>query len=162
MCDGEITNKQIKVKDHDHFNGEYRGLAHQSCNINCKKPKRIPIIFHNGSKYYVHLFIKSLSEHGKYNSFNIISKTTEEYLSVRYGCLMFLDSLRFFGMSLEKVGDYLQDSDFKLFRKCFIEQNFTNCDDDKNLYKTDLWKLFRKKGVFPYNYITSFENNYHQ
>ena len=40
-------NNQIVVRDHDHFNGNYRGAAHQLCNLNYKKSAKIPCFFHN-------------------------------------------------------------------------------------------------------------------
>jgi len=92
MCEKEIKSIHVKVGDHDHFNGKYRGAAHYVCNINCKKPKRIPIIFHSGSNYDNHLFIKALAEYGKNKKINVIGKITEEYLSIRYGSLSFIDS----------------------------------------------------------------------
>ena len=52
----------MKVVDHNHFTGAFRGMAHQSCNIHCREPTFIPIIAHNSSKYDTHLFIKELSE----------------------------------------------------------------------------------------------------
>jgi len=149
-CENQIKSNESKVRDHDHFNGEYRGAAHDKCNINCKKPRRIPIIFHNGSNYDNHLFIKALAEYGKNKKINIIGKTTEEYLSVRYGCLNFIDSLRFFDMSLDSVGNSLQDEDFKIFKKYFMEKFVSN-------YSAEEWKLCRSKGIFPYDFIDSFD-----
>ena len=49
-----------KVRDHCHFTGRYRGAAHNSCNLEYKKPKYIPVVFHNLSNYDSHLFIKNL------------------------------------------------------------------------------------------------------
>jgi len=37
-----------------------------------KKPKRIPIVFHNGSNYDNHLFIRSLAEYGKNKKIDVI------------------------------------------------------------------------------------------
>jgi len=61
MCENEIKTNEIKVRDHDHLNGKYRGPANYECNINCKKPKRIPIIFHNSSNYYLLLIYQIIS-----------------------------------------------------------------------------------------------------
>ena len=39
-----------KVRDHDHLMGEYRGLAHNACNLNYHinpKKVKIPCIIHN-------------------------------------------------------------------------------------------------------------------
>ena len=52
-------NKLLKkdmVRDHDHFNGNYRGAAHTKCNLNASKPTFVPMFFHNGGKYDIHLF----------------------------------------------------------------------------------------------------------
>ena len=55
---GSLRASLDKVRDHDHFNGKYRGAAHNKCNLNAKKPKFVPLYFYNGSKYDNHLFIK--------------------------------------------------------------------------------------------------------
>ena len=34
ICDKKYTEKDIKVRDHCHITGKYRGSAHQDCNIN--------------------------------------------------------------------------------------------------------------------------------
>ncbi len=38
----------VRVRDHDHFNGKYRGAAHSKRNLNAKKPKYVPLCFFNG------------------------------------------------------------------------------------------------------------------
>ena len=48
----------IKVRDHCHYTGKYRGIAHSACNLQYKIPKSIPVVFHNGSNYDFHLIIK--------------------------------------------------------------------------------------------------------
>ena len=39
ICEKKLftTEKILKVRDHCHFTGEYRGAAHNECNLNCKK-----------------------------------------------------------------------------------------------------------------------------
>ena len=46
---------------HGHYTGKYRGAAHNICNLRYKTPKRIPAIFHNGSKYDCYFIIKELA-----------------------------------------------------------------------------------------------------
>ena len=49
-----------KVRDHCHYNGLYRGAAHNNCNLKYRMPDYIPTVFHNLSGYDAHLFIKEL------------------------------------------------------------------------------------------------------
>ena len=49
--------KNIKVRDHCHFTGKYRGAVHNACNLQYKVPKNIAVVFHNGSNYDFHLVI---------------------------------------------------------------------------------------------------------
>ena len=66
ICEEEFsidkkTIKIAKVRDHCHFTGKYRGAAHNQCNLSCRKPLIIPVIFHNLQGYDAHLFIKQLA-----------------------------------------------------------------------------------------------------
>ena len=42
-----IKKKGWKVRDHDHWTGQYRGAAHSGCNLALRKTRKIPVIFHN-------------------------------------------------------------------------------------------------------------------
>ena len=43
------SKRYFKVTDHCHNTGEYRGAAHNICNLKYGVPKKVPIVFHNGS-----------------------------------------------------------------------------------------------------------------
>ena len=59
----DYNNKKYhKVKDLCHYTGEYRGAAHDICNLGYKTPKEIPAVFHNGSTYDYHFIIKELAK----------------------------------------------------------------------------------------------------
>ena len=54
--------KYLKIRFHCNYTGEYRGAAHSICDLNYSMPKRIPIVFHNGSNYDYNFIIKELVE----------------------------------------------------------------------------------------------------
>ena len=102
FCEKEILSD--KVRDHDHLTGKYRGPAQSKCNINVtqKQSNFIPFIFHNFSNYDCHMFFKKLVDKKKEKlEFEIIPKTNEEYISVTYGCIGFIDSYRFLSSGLD-------------------------------------------------------------
>ena len=71
ICKEKIEDKYLKDKkyrkarDHCHHTGEYRGAVHSICNLKYSVPTKIPIVFHNGSNYDYHFFIKELAEEFK-------------------------------------------------------------------------------------------------
>ena len=68
-----------KVRDHCHYTGMYRGAAHYGCNLRCKIPSYIPVVFHNLAGYDAHLFIRELAKYTK--DTGVIAKNTEDYIS---------------------------------------------------------------------------------
>ena len=63
ICEEKLSSdKKSKVRDHCHFTGKYRGAAHNKCNLECRKPLILPVVFHNLQGYDAHLFIKKLAK----------------------------------------------------------------------------------------------------
>ena len=109
----------IKVRDHCHLTGKYRGPAHNTCNINVtqKQSNFIPFIFHNFGNYDCHMFFKKLID--KKNDkvkFDIIPKTNEEYISVTHGCIIFIGSYRFQSSSLDSLVKTIVDNSNKTLK----------------------------------------------
>ena len=73
------TGQILKVRDHCHFTGEYRGAAHNQCNLKCKKPLILPGLFHNLQGYDSHLFIKQFAKVS--GDLSCIPSTEEKYIS---------------------------------------------------------------------------------
>ena len=78
ICNKELLSED-KVCDHCHFTGEYRGTARRNCNLQCRRPMIIPVIFHNLQGYDAHLFIKQLA--AIKGDFTCIPSTEEKYIS---------------------------------------------------------------------------------
>ena len=84
FCYDENKKKEFKlyqnVRDHCHYTGKFRGAAHSNCNLQYKVPKKIPIVFHNGSTYDYHFIIKQLAEDFK-GQFKCSGESTEKYIT---------------------------------------------------------------------------------
>ena len=114
FCEKEML--YTKVRDHCHLTGNYRGPAHSECNIIVTQDQSnfVPFIFQNFSNYDCHMFFKKLAN--KKNDkvkCDIIPKTNEEYISVTYGCIRFIDSYRFQSSSLDSLVKTLVDNSNK-------------------------------------------------
>ena len=153
ICGFELGND--RVRDHCHFTGKYRGAAHNKCNLMCKKPRLLPVIFHNLQGYDAHLFIKQLAKiDGK---LECIPSTEEKYISfsktIKVGDykhingdvlpinfeIRFLDSFKFLQTSLANLISNLSQDDFHI---------------TKNVFKKNT-SLLTRKGVYPYAYVSS-------
>ena len=106
LCEEDFKNEDEKenpvVKDHCHLTGKFRGLAHINCNLNTRKAHTsfVPILFHNFSRYDSHLILEKLvnmsTEKGiEIREEDIIAISSENFISVKIGCLKFLDFYRF-------------------------------------------------------------------
>ena len=124
--------------------GKYRGAAHELCNITIKKQQSnfIPVVFHNFSKYDCHLFFKTLANTSNSQKFEIIHKTNEEYISVNFGCIRFIDCYRLLQSSLDSIVNSLQEDDLKILKKRI------SCSCGETIIK---------KIAYPYEYFNSFE-----
>ena len=74
------NKKYHKVKDHCHYTGKYRGVAHDICNLSYKTPKEIPVVFRNGSTYDYHFIIKELAEEFE-GQFECLGENTEKHIT---------------------------------------------------------------------------------
>ena len=208
ICDKKYTDKDIRVRDHCHITGKYRGSAHQECNpkirVNPEEVK-IPVIFHNLRGYDSHFIMQEIgaivkeyeytNKKGQKCQMNInaIPNNMEKYMAFMLGNhLTFLDSFQFMSSGLEKLVTNITkcgkcdtcnpDKCTKqhINNKSKIVQHKTSfpcneCKNCKNVNKTCMnpnydklkytSKMFKdkkldlmaRKGVYPYDYMDSFE-----
>ena len=117
ICYKPFTQTNLKVRDHCHYTGPYRGPAHSLCNLRYEIPSYIPVMFHNLSGYDAHLFIRELGGHT--SDMEVIAKNKEDYISFsikvpvdsyidkngeekdKLNELRFIDSFKFISFSLK-------------------------------------------------------------
>ena len=79
ICDNDYVNNEVKVRDHCHITGKYRGSVHRVCNINIKLNHKIPVVFHDLKNYDPHLIMQEL---GRFNlDINVITNKLEKHMS---------------------------------------------------------------------------------
>ena len=137
-----VPNFKDSVRDHDHMTGKYRGAAHNECNFKLKlnpKTMPIPVIFHNLKGYDGHLLMQAMAR--VRGEIKCIPTNTEKYISFSLGNLRLIDSVNFLLSSLDKL---VKGSDeFPIMKKLMPEENKR--------------RLLLKKGIYPYEYMDSFE-----
>ena len=157
ICDQQYTDKDIRVRDHCHITGEFRGSAHQDCNLKLRiKPVniKIPVLFHNLRGYDSHFIMQQIGEIAKKHTYknkrgeechmniNCIPNNMEKYMAFMLGNnLVFLDSFQFMSSSLDNLTKNLPDEAFKYTKQEFKKEQFN---------------LMKQKGIYPYDYMDSF------
>ena len=58
----KYNKTDVRVRDHCHITGMYRGSSHQDCNLNFQISDRIPVIFHNLRGYDSHFIMQAIGE----------------------------------------------------------------------------------------------------
>ena len=81
----------VKVRDHDHRTGKYRGAAHNKCNINYYANRYIPVVMHNVRGYDGHLIInaayKIMQTLDSKATISAIPNSNEKIMSINMGDL---------------------------------------------------------------------------
>ena len=136
----------------------YYCSAHQECNLTLRlKPEdiKIPVIFHSLRGYDSHFIMQQIGEIAKNHAYkdkkgkeqplkiNTIPNNMEKYMAFTLGNhLNFIDSFQFMSSSLDKLVSNLPKEAFE-----YTSEKFTG----KKL------SLMSQKGVYPYDFMDSFE-----
>ena len=117
-CYNDYVDNEVKVRDHCHITGKYRGSAHRDCTIKVKIDPKIPVIFHNLKNYDSHLIMQEL---GKFNlKINVIPNGLEKYMSFTINNKFHIfDSFQFITSSLDSLVKHLSKSIFKCLHQKF-------------------------------------------
>ena len=108
----------------------------------------IPVIFHNLSGYYSHLFIREIAKCFQVRIF-LIPQTKEKYISFTKFVenteinLRFIDSFKLLASSLDKLASYLEKLDI-------LKDEFKN-------FSNKQVALLKRKRIFPCDYISSLD-----
>nr|CAI5839634.1 unnamed protein product [Callosobruchus analis] len=116
ICEQPFLNGEKKVRDHDHLVplNNYRGAAHEGCNINFKDNHTIPVVLHNLSGYDAHFIIKDIAL-GMNGRVDLLPITKERYIAFTKNIsdslvsFRFIDSFKFMNSSLDKLSSYLSE-----------------------------------------------------
>ncbi|XP_044010159.1 uncharacterized protein LOC122853803 [Aphidius gifuensis] len=120
----------------------------EKCNLNYQESCAIAVVFHGLSNYDSHFLIKQLKKQFP-GTIDLLALNKESYISftkhvkstrIRF---RFIDSYKFMASSISTLANELEDKDKS------ISLSFCN-----NLEE---FKLITKKGLFPYDYIDSWE-----
>ena len=158
ICKNRYSEEDIRVRDHCHITGNYRGSAHQDCNLKLRiSPTniQIPVFFHNLRGYDSHFIMQQIGEIAKKHVYknkkgeecqmdiNCIPNDMEKYMAFMLGKhLLFLDSFQFMSSSLDNLTKNLPDDAFIFTQQEFIGEQFN---------------LMKQKGTYPYDYMDSFQ-----
>ena len=132
-----------KCLHHDHKDGRYLMTCCVSCNLKIQQTDKIPVVLMNSMRYDTHIIWDSLGKViNEHDFLTVIPKTRENYIGFQLNNLVFLDAYQFFASSLDSVAQSLSIDDLN-----YVYEHFGK---EKGM-------LFRRKGVFPYSYVTSLE-----
>jgi hypothetical protein len=169
VCGGSLA--RYRVRDHCHITGRYRGAAHNECNMKLRiypHKTKVPIAFHNLRGYDGHLLIQAI---GKINTKRLVWKkdktgkwaqvekadtigcipnNMEKYMTFSLGQLQFIDTLQFMNSSLDKLAANLQTEDLRITGRWHTEPA-------PGVLRVEALALLRRKGVYPYECVDSFE-----
>ena len=158
MCGEKYTDKDVRVRDHCHITGKFRGSAHQECNLKLRNKQeciKISVILHNLRGYDSHFIMQQIGEIAKKHAYtnkkgekqdlniNVIPNNMEKYMAFMLGNhFTFIDSFQLMSSSLDKLVSNLPKDDLVYTSK---------------VLKGKISNLMSQKGVYPYDFMDSFK-----
>ena len=152
LCDnkqGPLQSGALKVRDHCHLTGRFRGAAHSQCNLKegekNTKHYSIPVIAHNSRGYDSHFVLREVGK--TVENIKGIAQNREKLIMFEYSNLKFIDSMSFCGASINTlVTNYLLDGG-KAKHK--FKHTAQWCSKPEHLH-------LMLQGIYPYEYVDSF------
>ena len=142
ICGLDFNAQVIEVLYHCHYSGELLGWVHNTCNLKRRSLNFTPVVAHSLSNYYLHHICQAIQYCSSNSELQVIPQTDEKYICliirVKVGeyknkkgevielfeNMRFLDSVRFMGMSLEKLVSFLPTDGFKIIDNHLEESKF--------------------------------------
>ncbi|XP_075214869.1 uncharacterized protein LOC142320765 [Lycorma delicatula] len=145
MCNAKFTPEVQPVRDHCHITGNYRAALCSICNLKRVSRTFIPVFIHNSSNYDSHFIVRELGYDEK--QITVIPNSTEKYISFSKRIndrisVRFIDTYRFMASSLDYLVKTIPTDKFNHTKRFFNESDMP---------------LVTRKGVYPYEYTTSWE-----
>jgi hypothetical protein len=142
---GNRTSKAGKVirdayPNYCHMTGKFFGASHGKCNMNFKNKPFIPVIMHNLKGYDAHIILQVASKYTQ--NISCIPQNHEKYVTFNVNNMKFIDSLQFLNSSLDSLV------------KNLTPEQYINMGQH---YKGEQLKLLLKKGVYPYEWVDTFD-----
>ena len=156
ICGKDFQEGDKKVRDHCHFTGKYRGCAHDDCNLQfAMRYYKVPVFLRNLKNYDSHLIIERAHELSQNGKIDVIALNSEKFITFAFKNLCFKDSFSFLSSSLDKLvklSKYEEGTKKENWQKNFkFSQRNPYVSNDEDL------DLLTDKGVYPYDYFTSFD-----
>lgn len=146
ICEKPLSQND-KVRDHNHFNGQFLGAAHSQCNLQRQEAKFIPMFAHNSANYDSHFIIEAMKYDSNIEFIRALPTNTEKFKTFELNCFRFIDSIAFLNSSLDNLANDLHtvpNFTYKILDQSGI---YSDPNDPRKA-------LLLRKGVFPYEYLT--------
>lgn len=151
LCKKSFKNYSTKQRDHNHFSGQFLGAACLYCNLQRRRPHKLPIFLHNGSKYDFHFIIRALNQKNV-GRIKILPYNGEHFRTIEFKGFQFLDSIAFLQASLDQLSDDLSKTnhDYRILKQTYLTQSEGKFDPEK-------FEALIKKSYYPYEYCTDMQ-----
>jgi hypothetical protein len=144
--------KDDGVRDHCHVTGRYRGAAHSKCNVRARTSYKVPVFLHNLKGYDAHHLLTAADALGPDVKLSAMAKNAEKFTTLGIGRIEFKDSMSFMMAGLGTLVGNLKPEAFVRTRAHILARH----GDRSQEWRDEALTLLTRKGVYPYEHMTSY------